>query len=107
MAAATGLDRLASLHLQLSYMRSAAWSAPRPGARRGRRGGRGGSRRSLWQRIDSVLTLLRAAPTDDARSRSSGSELSSLPRRPRRLPLQARRTCMEKGIAAEVGGTWR
>ena len=68
VANATGLDRLSSLHLQLSYMRSAAWSP------------------STRQQCDCsvrspvstpILQLLRCAQPSDTHSLSSGSERSS------------------------------
>lgn len=70
VASVTGLDRLSSLHLQLSYMRSAAWSPGSSDAPRDEYSVAMGA---------PVLGLLRCAqPNGDTLSHSSGSERSSL-----------------------------
>ena len=105
VAAGTGLDRLAALHLQLSYMRSAAWSAP-PGQPHDEDDVEWARRQQAFfvaTGSTPVLTLLRAAPTDDARSRSSGSELSSFASSSAASSIASEEDVyLEKGIALEV-----
>lgn len=89
VAAATGLDRMTALHLQLSYMRSAAWpagSACSSGPAHAAAIAKLASGDSIEQTEAipcsmpsiPVLQLLRVEQRSDAAERDSGSELSSL-----------------------------